>query len=180
MSKKQIDFESLPEFTNYAPPSWDAWFMKQVYLTAEKSKDPSTKIGAVLVRDKHIISTGYNGFPIGVRDKKGRYAKRESKYDFVVHAESNSVLAAARFGISTLGTTLYTQWTPCNECCKSIIQGGIKNIVIHKRWGSMCHSRWAESCKISEIMFKEAGIPILYLDAVLGMKGYRNYRTFDV
>ena len=167
------------EFYNYIPPSWDVWFMKQVYLAAEKSKDPSTKIGAVLVRDKHIISSGYNGFPIGVKDKKGRYTKRELKYEFVVHAEDNSVLSAARFGISTLDTVLYTQGIPCCECAKSVIQGGIKEIVVHKQW-SMGHSRWKESCKISSIIFKEAGIPIRYLDAVLDVNGYRNGKRFRI
>ena len=167
------------EFTNYVPPSWDVWFMKQVYLAAEKSKDPSTKIGAVLVRDNHIISTGFNGFPIGVLDKKNRYADREVKYDLVVHAEDNSVLSAARFGISTLGTILYTQGVPCNECAKSVIQGGIKKIVVHKQW-SMGHSRWKDSCLISERMFKEAKIPIVYLDAKLNVVGYRNGKLYPV
>lgn len=168
------------DFTDYTPPEWDVWFMKQVYLVAEKSKDPSTKIGAVLVRDRHIISSGYNGFPRKVRDKKGRYAKREIKYNLVVHAEDNSVLAAARFGISTLGTTLYTQGIPCCECAKSVIQGGIKEIVVHKQWRDMCHSKWAESCKISSVMFKECGIPVIFLNAELGMKGYRNGKVFTV
>ena len=177
MKIKSLDIGT--EFYNYAPPSWDEWFMKQVYLAAEKSKDPSTKIGAVLVRDNHIISSGYNGFPRKVRDKKGRYLKREIKYEFVVHAEDNAVLAAARFGISTLDTTLYTQGIPCCECAKSVIQGGIKEIVVHKQW-SMGHSRWKESCKISSIMFREAGIPIRYLDAVLLMDGYRNGKRFRV
>jgi len=168
------------EFVNYVPPNWDIWFMRQVYLAAEKSKDPSTKIGAVLVRDNHIISTGFNGFPIGVLDKENRYADREMKYGFVVHAEDNSVLSAARFGISTLGTILYTQWTPCCECSKSAIQGGIKSIVVHKQWGEMNYSKWTESCKISKIMLKEAGIPIRVLDAKLGMTAYRNGKQFGV
>ena len=179
MKLSQIYLDPGTEFYNYIPPSWDVWFMKQVYLAAEKSKDPSTKIGAVLVRDNHIISSGYNGFPRNVRDKKGRYLKREIKYEFVVHAEDNAVLAAARFGISTLGTTLYTQGIPCCECAKSVIQGGVKEIVVHKQW-SMGHSRWKDSCKIASIMFKEAGIPICYLDATLLMDGYRNGKRFRV
>jgi dCMP deaminase len=178
--KKLLSEPSGTEFINYNPPSWDVWFMKQVYLAAEKSKDPSTKIGAVLVRDKHVISTGFNGFPIGVLDKKERYADREVKYDLVVHAEDNSVLSAARFGFPTLGATLYTQWTPCCECSKSVIQAGIKNIVIHKQWGEMRYSRWAESCKVSKIMLREAKIPIHILDAKLGLTAYRNGKQFIV
>lgn len=180
MAKKDNTLEGFgPEFHNYVPPNWDVWFMKQVYLVAEKSKDPSTKIGAVLVRDRHIISSGFNGFPINVKDKKERYNKRELKYEFVVHGEDNAVLAAARFGISTLDTTLYTQGIPCCECAKSVIQGGIKEIIVHKQW-SMGHSRWKDSCKISSVMFKEAGIPIVYLDAKLNINGYRNGRIYPV
>jgi dCMP deaminase len=176
-------FKSLDvgtDFYNYTPPSWDVWFMKQVYLVAEKSKDPSTKIGAILVKDNHIISSGYNGFPRKVRDRKGRYLKREIKYKFVVHAEDNAVLAAARFGISTLDTVLYTQGIPCCECAKSVIQGGIKTIVVHKQWQLRESSRWDKSCEISSIMFKEAGIPIIVLDAVLNVDGYTNGKRFRV
>lgn len=177
--KKLLSEPSGTEFINYTPPSWDVWFMKQVYLAAEKSKDPSTKIGAVLVRDKHVISTGFNGFPIGVLDSKDRYGDRAIKYDLVVHAEDNSVLSAARFGFSTLGATLYTQGVPCCECAKSVIQGGIKQIVVHKQW-SMGHSRWKDSCLISKKMFKEAKIPIIYLDAKLNIVGYRNGKFYYV
>jgi len=167
------------EFHNYIPPSWDVWFMKQVYLVAEKSKDPSTKIGAVLVKDKHIISSGFNGFPIGVRDKPERYLDRTIKYNFVVHGEDNAVLSAARFGISTLGTILYTQSIPCNECSKSIIQGGITEIVIHSKW-PMNHSKWIECVKISKIMLKEAGIKIRYVNSTLGIYAYVNGKIISV
>jgi len=89
------------EFKDYTPPNFDELFMRMVYLTATKSKDPSSKIGAVIVKDDRVISTGYNGFPIGVSDSQERYLNRETKYKFVVHAEHNSILTAARFGIST-------------------------------------------------------------------------------
>ena len=169
------------EFTNYVPPSWDVWFMKQVYLAAEKSKDPSTKIGAVLVRDNHIISTGFNGFPIGVLDKKNRYADREVKYDLVVHAEDNSVLSAARFGISTLGTILYTQGVPCNECAKSVIQAGVKKVVYHTQWPLLTNSiSWVEACKISSIMLEEAGVKVEDFNQELGLKGWLDSKEIDV
>ena len=169
MSDNIKNLEKVP-FYKYTPPSWDRWFMKQVYLVAEKSKDPSTKIGAVLVRDNHIISSGYNGFPIGVKDKESRYNDRQEKYRFVVHAEDNAVLAAARFGISTKDAILYTQSVPCCECTKSVIQGGIKEIIIHKQWQLIESSRWDKSTSLT--MFKEAGIPIIVIDAVLDVDGY--------
>ena len=152
---------------------WDYYFMKMVYLVALKSKDPSSKIGAVLVNTNRVVSTGYNGFPIGVNDLPQRYDNRETKYKFICHAEANSVLAAARFGISTLNTTLYTQSVPCNECCKSIIQGGIKEIVCHSLWKKM-KQKWIDSQEISDIMLKECGITVRYIDDVLGVKAYQD------
>lgn len=170
--------EPIP-FDNYIPPSWDVWFMKHVYLVAEKSKDPRTKIGAVIVKDKHVISSGFNGFPIGVKDSPERYADRQVKYSMVAHAEDNAVLAAARFGISTLGTTLYTQGVPCCECAKSVIQGGIKEVVVHLQWPSMIQ-KWIESCKIAEMMLVESGVNVRWLDEPLGVKGYLDGKIFDV
>ena len=168
------------DFTNYVPPSWDSWFMKQAYLMAEKSKDPSTKIGSVIVKDNHVISSGFNGFPIGVKDLPERYSNRELKYKFVVHSEANSVLSAARFGISTLNTTLYTQAMPCHDCAKCIIQGGIRKIVVHTKWPDMSHSKWKESMEISGIMLTESGVEIRYLDELLNVLAYLNGKTYSV
>ncbi len=166
-------------FENYTPPSFDVWCMKQVYLTAERSKDPSTKIGAVLVKDKNIIGSGYNGFARKVLDLHERYNDRETKYKFVVHAEANSILTCARLGISTIDSVLYTNGISCHECSKSIIQGGIKEIVVHSRW-PMNHAKWEESIKISEIMLKEAEVKIRYLDDILGLTGYLNGQKISV
>ena len=168
------------KFTQYMPPSWDVWFMKQVYLVAEKSKDPSTKFGAILVKDNHIISSGFNGFPIGVNDSPERYNNRELKYKFVCHAEHNSVLSAARFGTSTLGTTLYTQTIPCHDCAKAIIQGGISEIVIHSGWPAMIHSGWKESMEISNTMFKESETKLRVLISTLNVTAYLNGESYSV
>jgi dCMP deaminase len=170
---------NLP-FKDYFPPPFDIWCMKMVYLVAEKSRDPRTKIGAVLVKEKNIISTGYNGFPMGVRDENDRYKCRETKYKFVVHAEHNSILFCARFGISSLDSTLYTNGLPCNSCMKSIINGGVKKIVIHKQWPEMTHSDWIESSKISKIMMDESKVRLQVLDEKLGVKGYLDGKIIDV
>jgi len=170
----------VKELIDYTPPSWDVWFMKQAYLVAEKSKDPSTKIGSVIVKDNHIISSGFNGFPIGVNDTQERYNDREAKYKFVVHSEANAVLSAARFGTATIGTTLYTQALPCHDCAKCIIQGGIRNIVVHKKWPQMSHSNWVESMKISGIMLHESGVEIKYLDEYLNVLAYLNGKVHQV
>ncbi len=167
------------KFEDYKPPSFDVWCMKQVYLTAERSKDPSTKIGAVLVREKNIIGSGYNGFARKVFDLPERYKDRNIKYKFVVHAESNAVLTCARLGIPVLDSVLYTNAIPCHECAKSIIQGGIKEIVVHSKW-PMSHSKWASSMEISQIMFKESDVKIRYLDDILGLTGFINGQKISV
>ena len=117
--------------------NWDEYFLRFAYLTALKSKDPSTKIGSVICKDNRIISTGYNGFAIGVHDLSERYNDRDTKLNYIVHSEENAVLSAARNGISTLNTTLYTLALPCHNCCKALIQGGIISIVYHKSYPVM-------------------------------------------
>jgi len=167
-------------FENYTPPTFDVTCMKQVYLAAERSKDPRTKIGAVLVKDKNVIGTGYNGFARKVLDLPDRYTDRELKYKFVVHAEANSVLTCARLGISTMNSVLYTNGIPCNECMKSIIQGGIIEIIIHKQWPEMSSEKWIEAVKISKIMLEETGVKIRELDSILGMIGYLDGKIINV
>jgi len=81
---------------NYTPPDWHDWFLQGVYWVASKSKDPKTKIGAILVKDRRIISTGYNGIPIGVDDKIDVRNQRPEKYKWFEHAERNSIYSAAK------------------------------------------------------------------------------------
>lgn len=158
-------------------PTWDEYFMRHVYLAATKSKDPSSKIGAVIVKNGMIISEGYNGFPRGVNDIYERYINREDKYKYVVHAEANSILNAARNGCSTLGSVLYTNGIPCNECAKSIIQAGIGEVVIHTSWpigNPSGDGRWDEAVKITSIMFTECGIRIRPITIDLGINALAN------
>jgi len=106
---------------------WDNRFLDLAFHVAQWSKDPSTKVGAVIVRpDKRIVSLGYNGFPRGVCDHEERYAERAVKYKFVSHAERNALDNVAE---DVTGCTLYSTLQPCAECTKSIIQKGIKKIV---------------------------------------------------
>lgn len=162
-------------------PSWDEFFLRHVYLTALKSKDPRTRIGAILVRDKHIISSGYNGFGRGVKDLGERYNDRDAKYAFICHAEFNSVLQCAKLGISSDNTTLYTPGFPCSECCKAIIQGGISEIVLHKQWPNLTYSeKWVKSFEISKMMTDEAGIKVRVFDGVLGMQGVLDGKVINI
>ncbi len=161
--------------------SFDELFMRQAYLIATKSKDPRSKIGSVLVKNNRVVSMGYNGFGSGVVDFKSRYEDRETKYQFVCHAEENSVIQCAKFGISSSGSTLYTQGVPCCQCFKILIQADVKKVICHRQWPNLTHSsKWVESTRISQIMAKEAGVEIAWLDKVLGVKGFLDGKEIDV
>lgn len=159
--------------------SWDELFMRHVYLIATKSKDPRTKIGAVLVKDGTIISEGYNGFARGVKDYEERYADRELKYKFVVHGEANAVLNAVRHGVNTLDSTCYTQCIPCHDCMKTLIQAGIVKVVVHSEFPSF-GAIWAASCKLSVQMCDEAGIHIRAVRHKLGVTAYADGKVLEL
>lgn len=113
--------------------SWDEYFMSIALLSAKRSKDPNTQVGACIVDNNNkILSVGYNGAPIGLSDddmpwdRKGEF--QDTKYAYVCHAELNAILNFR--GNSTLeNSTIYVDLFPCNECAKAIIQSGIKRIV---------------------------------------------------
>ena len=111
--------------------TWDEYFMGLAHLSALRSKDPNTQVGAAIVDENHrVVSVGYNGFPTGVSDDEFPWSREgdvlTSKYAFVVHAELNAILNSQR---SVRVCTIYVSLFPCNECAKAIIQSGIKKIV---------------------------------------------------
>ena len=110
--------------------SWDEYFMGLAHLSALRSKDPNTQVGACIVdKDKKVVSIGYNGMPIGCNDKDMPWSReggfKDTKYAYVVHAELNAILNSPR---NLKDTILYVSLFPCNECAKAIIQAGIKKI----------------------------------------------------
>ena len=112
--------------------SWEEYFMGVAILSAQRSKDSSTQVGACIVsRDRKILSVGYNGMPIGCSDDDMPWEREgellDTKYAYVCHAELNAILN--NDGRSLKGTTVYVTLFPCNECAKAIIQSGIKEIV---------------------------------------------------
>ena len=111
---------------------WDEYFMGIAMLSSQRSKDPSTKVGACIVdKDHKVVSIGYNGMPCGIPEEELSWEKGEgldSKYLYVCHAEFNAILNT-RDGSSLKGCTLYVSLFPCNECAKAIIQTGIKEVV---------------------------------------------------
>jgi|GEM_PF-21468 len=113
--------------------SWDEYFMGLAILSAQRSKDNSTQVGACIVDDDHkIVSVGYNGMPIGCDDDEMPWERAnddplKTKYPYVCHAEFNAILNNP--GKNLKGTTIYVTLYPCNECAKAIIQSGIKKVV---------------------------------------------------
>ena len=112
--------------------SWDEYFMGVALLAAQRSKDPSTQVGACIVDNSNrILSTGYNGFPHGCSDDDFPWNRDsslgETKYPYVVHAELNSILNAS--GKSLFNAKIYVALFPCNECAKAIIQSGITEVI---------------------------------------------------
>lgn len=135
--------------------SWDTYFMGVAELSALRSKDPNTQVGACIVNTKNrIIGIGYNGFPYGCEDDTYPWTREgnflDTKYPYVVHAEPNAILNSTT---SLEGATMYVTLFPCHECAKLIIQSGIKQIVYasNKYEGT-------ESNIASQNMLKSAGV----------------------
>jgi len=152
-------------------PSWDRLFLEQVYLIASKSKDTSTQMGAGIVKDKMMLSLGYNGIPRGVSDSVyDRYEKPE-KYYWFEHAERNAFYNCSRNGVNTSNSILYTQALPCADCARATIQVGVAEVVVHKQFNDYFQNeKWTQSQKRSEQMFFEAGITLRYFDGVINIK----------
>ena len=140
--------------------SWQEYFMGIAFLSAKRSKDPVTQVGACIVIDDKIIGIGYNGFPRGNNDdnmpwgKEGEYL--ETKYPYVVHAELNAILNSNK---SVKDATIYATPFPCNECSKAIIQSGISKVV----YFSDKHKD-KDSTKASVRMLENAGIEVEKID----------------
>tara|TARA_B100000035_G_C20760522_1_gene448085 strand:+ start:121 stop:567 length:447 start_codon:yes stop_codon:yes gene_type:complete len=138
---------------------WDLRFIGLAQHISKWSKDPSTKVGCVVVgEDREIRSTGFNGFPRGINDDEDRLMDREKKYPLICHAEENAIMHAARIGVSLKDSTAYVTWPPCSRCARSLIQAGIKEIV-YPETGKI-PERWIEDFTISDNMLNEAGVAV--------------------
>lgn len=135
--------------------SWDECFMRIARTIAERSKDPSTQAGAVVVDEKNIVvGLGYNGFPRGVDNEKFPWTREgdflETKYAYVCHAEENAIYNS---NAPTKNCKIYCTLFPCNECAKTIIQNGIKEIVFES---DKYHD--SDICRASRKLFDAAGV----------------------
>ncbi len=136
--------------------SWDEYFMGVALLSARRSKDPNTQVGACIVNHKNkIVGAGYNGLPMGCDDDVFPWSKQgeflETKYPYVCHAELNAILN--NIGMDLHGCKIYTALFPCNECTKAIIQSGITEVIyLSDKYAA------TDSAKASRMMLDKAGV----------------------
>lgn len=144
--------------------TWDEYFMGIALLSAKRSKDPSTQVGACIVNsDNRIVSVGYNGFPRGCSDEEFPWERdadnqNDTKYPFVCHAELNAILNAS--GRDMRGTRIYVALFPCNECAKAIIQSGITEVIyLSNKYKN------TDNCLASKRMLEAAGVKLTQFES---------------
>lgn len=127
--------------------SWNQYYKEMADAVSKRSKDPSTKVGTIIVDQEYrVLSTGYNGFPSGVKETEERW-ERPEKYKIVSHAESNAIVFARQ---NLTNATMYCTLEPCNECMKLIIASGIKTVYYNE----------ARADEYSRMMAREAKITV--------------------
>lgn len=141
-------------------PSWDEYFMQMAELTAQRSTCLRRQVGAIIVKEKHIIATGYNGAPKGLshceelggclREKLEIPSGERHELCRALHAEQNAIIQAATLGQSIEGATIYITHRPCIICAKMIINAGISRIVIRRGYPD----------EMSREMLREAGLKV--------------------
>ncbi len=141
---------------------WHLRFLELADCIASWSKDPSRGVGSVIVSPmRQVLATGYNGLPRGFEDHPDRL-QRPVKYDLIVHAEMNAIIQCARNGVSPVGATIYSSFSPCIHCSLSIVQAGIKRVVT--RSIARGDEHWNDSIDKSVVLFEEVGIEYLVLE----------------
>ena len=151
-------------------PSWDEYFMKMAQLAASRSTCLRRQVGAVIVKDRHVIATGYNGAPKGLphcgdiggclREQLGVPSGERHELCRALHAEQNAIIQAATLAQSIEGATIYVTNQPCSICAKMIINAGIERIVVEDGYPD----------KMAQDMLREAGLAIEMLTNEDGAK----------
>jgi len=157
----------------YKRPSWDEYFLEIAKMVGTRGTCDRGRNGAVIEKNKRIITTGYVGAPMGMShcDEVGHLMSDVINPDGTiskhcirtVHAEQNAIIQAALHGISTEGSTLYVKFEPCFTCAKMIINAGIKRVVCQKRY---------HAAELTRKFFKEAGVEIVCIED--GVEDYPN------
>jgi dCMP deaminase len=147
--------QTSQQILNPLRPSWDQWYVELAGFVAQRSRDPSTKVGAIIVRpDRTVASIGFNGFPRGIEDKPELLANRDEKYKRVVHAEMNAILTARE---PLIGYTMYLSLMPCERCAVHVIQAGLARVVAKAPTPEQA-DRWADAMATACALFAEAGV----------------------
>ena len=148
-------------------PSWDEYFMQMAELTAQRSTCLRRHVGAVIVQDKHVVATGYNGAPKGVahcaelggclREKMGIPSGERHELCRALHAEQNAIIQAATLAQSIEGASIYITHQPCIICAKMIINAGIKRIVVKEGYPDEMSVKMLDEAGLKIVMFGEEG-----------------------
>jgi dCMP deaminase len=165
----------MEDSSNYKRPTWDEYFLEIAKVVGTRGTCDRGRNGAVLVKDRRILTTGYVGAPMGLAhcDEVGHLMSDVVNPDGTVskhcirttHAEQNAIVQAALHGVSTEGATLYIKFEPCFTCTKMIINAGIKRIVCLKKY---------HAAELSRKFLKEAGVEIVYTED--GTEEYPNQK----
>lgn len=156
------------EFDAYNGPTYRAWLTQAYQHAANKSKDKSTQLAALLVHpEQGLVAAAVNEFPkrIEVTDER---LERPAKYEYTEHAERNVIFRCAERGFSTSGLIMYCPWYSCIDCSRAIIQAGIKEVVGHKEMYNQTPDHWNESVDKGIAMLEEAGIRTVYWSGKIG------------
>lgn len=139
---------------------WDRRFLRIAHEVSSWSHDPGTKVGCVLVQDRRMIASGYNGFPQNLSDSLELYKDREYKLAVTVHAEANAILNAAKNGAKTQSCTAYVTFPPCSQCAAALIQAGVTMVICPDP--ANAPERWRASFKLANEMLYQSGVKLLY------------------
>ena len=143
---------------------WEKRYLDLAKHIAGWSKDPSRKIGAVAVGSKgQILAQGYNGFPRGCNDEIEERHERPAKYDWVLHAEENAIMNAARHGQKTMGADMYVNWFPCAKCAGMIVNAGIRRIFCDKE-PDFNNPQFGAGFKLALQKLDEGGVEVIYMN----------------
>lgn len=139
---------------------WDIRFLRIASEIASWSHDPGTKVGCVLVQDRRMIASGYNGFPSTLSDSLELYKDRDYKLAVTVHAEANAILNAAKNGAKTQSCTAYVTFPPCSQCAAALIQAGVEKVICPDP--ATAPERWRASFKLANEMLYQSGVKLFY------------------
>ena len=154
---------------------WDIRFIRIAREVASWSKDPSTQVGSIAVKNRKIIATGYNGFPKGIDDKASTLKDRASKLRLMVHAEKNMIYNAVEHGVKLKDSTVYVWGLPvCQECWKGLVQTGVSRVVMPNI--ELEGGKWKEGCTFGKEYMQKSCINITeYLMSWPGLDYEENY-----